>query len=152
MLLKIIIVLVASALSALFYRLGGSNAGTKWRDMGVSGVVCLATGILVHPVGLWAYLSLIPCFGAMFGALSTYRYFLPKPDDYTFPYYALHGFFVALSMVFFAWATGHWIGFWIRVAVCTAGVSAWSAWIKRDWIEEGGRGFLVVGTLPLLLL
>lgn len=150
---KFIVWFIASAISAVCYRLGGAEGfNTKIRDLGVP-TVCTGLIILLGiPDGLWSYLALIPSFGIMFGTLTTYRYFLPKPTDYTWVHYALHGFMVALALFPFAWATGLWLGFIIRVLTCAIGVGAWSHFTKWDILEEGGRGFIICATIPLLMI
>ena len=86
----------------------------------------------------------------MAGALTTYRYFLPYSVDKTFLNYALHGFFIALSMLPYAWAMDIWMGFWVRTAVLTVLMAVWSHFIKEVNLEEGGRGALIILTLKIL--
>ena len=90
----------------------------------------------------------------MWGSISTYRYMFPKPKDYAFWHYAMHGFFIALSMIFYAWACGDiWFGFGFRVAACTIGMGAWYFIAKwNDILHEGGRGVILVATISLLPL
>jgi hypothetical protein len=137
---------------ALLYRIGGASWGnTKARDVGVSLCICLALGLVAAKNALIPWLSLIPCFFLGWGALSTYRYFLPKPKDYTPPYYALHGFMVAFAAFPFAWATGHWAGWVMRSFTCALLVALWSAWQDNDTIEEMGRGAILTASTLLLI-
>jgi len=159
--LKALIIALATLAGGLAYRLGGSakNGGwldfarnTKTRDAGVSAVSCLILACFSHNLGLWQWLSLIPTFGLSWASLTTYRYFLPKPKNYGFVHYVLHGFMVALATIFFAWATGHWFWFGIRCLICAAGVGAWSHLIKNDILEESGRGIIITGSSWLLTI
>ena len=139
-----------SFLAAIFGRLGGTSAGTKWRDIGVSACICAILALAGGKLGLWGYLSLIPTFFLQWAALTTYRYFLPKPKDYTWPYYALHGFMVSFAAIFFAWATGCWLGFGARCVINAVLVGLWSHFISKDWLEESGRYFFITATSPII--
>ncbi len=142
-----------SVLGGLLYRAGGASGwNTKFRDLGVSACVC---GILaLKTAHIWPWLALIPTFGLTMAALTTYRYFLPKPKDYTGWHYALHGFFCAFGAVCYAWAVGGWIWLWfgVRCAVCAIGVGLWSWKVKNDVVEEIGRGVIITGSTALLWL
>jgi hypothetical protein len=134
------------------YRKGGTNAGTLWRDIGAS--ICL---ILVLPlVGmihtLWQGLSLIAVFGLLWASLSTYRYFLPKPESYTCWYYMIHGSMVSLADLPLIFFTGKWISFGIRCIVNAGLVGLWSGLMKWDVGEEFGRGFILCSTRLFYLL
>lgn len=142
---------------AVLYRMGGAEGfNTRWRDCGVSAVI-VAMLVAFQPIeGLWQWLSLLPVFGITWGALTTYHYFLPKPKDYTWPYYALHGFMCAAASFAFAISTGFWGWFGIRVVVATilAGVWSWLIlnvlqpriqWKHWDVCHECGRGAIIVG-------
>jgi hypothetical protein len=150
---KLSLWLILSIIGGFLYRAGGASWGnTKFRDAGVSAISCLLLVLLggVHDLKQW--LSLLPMFGLMWLALTTYRYFLPKPIRYGFPHYALHGFFVAFAAIPYAWATQHWLWFSIRCLVSAIGVGVWSHLISQDTVEEIGRGVIITGTIPLLLI
>ena len=150
-----------SVLGGILYRLAGSAKtgdwldwarNTKARDVGVALCFCALTVILgIVRTGV-EWLTLIPTFLGMMGALSTYRYFLPKPKDYQWYHYAMHGFFTSLAAFPLALSTWYWKGFWIRVALCTVLISLWSHFCTKDTWEERGRGFILIVTTPLLLI
>ena len=146
----ILILLLLTICSAYLYRKGGTSAGTLYRDIGVSACLCAALSLVAQIWGIAGVLAIVISFGLQWAALSTYRYFLPKPKDYLWYHYALHGFMVALAAIPFALLTHHWLGFGLRIVVCAAGVGLWSHLIKKDWLEEGGRGAILCGTTPLL--
>ena len=143
----IIALVIIGAVAGIFYRLGGTKWGTLWRDAGVP--LCMI--LFMTLIGHWHW-SLILCGGAMWGALTTYRYFLPKPTNYKWFHYAMHGFFIALAMLPIVWFNGNWFWFGGRVVACTGLVSLWSHLIGWDDLEEWGRGFIIIATLPLLFL
>lgn len=140
--------------SSITYRLGGTSAGTKWRDLGTTACLTLSLIVLGLVHGIWAWLSLILVFGMTMGAMTTYRYFLPKPKDanYRWWHYSLHGFMVSLADLPFACATGKWATFALRCVVCTAFVGAWSGLIGNDTLEESGRGFIFNVTRLIYLI
>ena len=153
----IFIWLALTILGAVLYRMGGAQGyNTKWRDCGVSLVVIAMLTIFKNPHGLWQWLSLLPTFGLTWGALTSYHYFLPKPPDYTWPYYMLHGFICALASVCFAWATGLWWLFALRILVASSLAGFWSwlilnvlqpriSWKHWDVCHECGRGAIITG-------
>ena len=151
---RILIILGTSILGGILYRLGGKEGfNTRYRDIGVPLCICALLGLLGGLNGLWQWLSLFPCFFLQWGALTTYRYFLPKPKDYSWYHYAMHGSFVSLAIFPYSLATGHWIVFGLRVILCTIGLSSWYFIAKwNDDLHEWGRGFILTLTTPLLLL
>lgn len=145
-------IILLSILGGVLYRLGGKGKpfDTKFRDIGTA--LCVVAIILVKGMeqNLWNIFALTFSFIAMFGALTTYRYFLPKPENYKFLHYALHGFIVSFAMIFFAWSSGLWEGFWLRCIINTILIGYWSEYISWDDLEEWGRGFIFCITVWLL--
>lgn len=139
-------------MAGILGRIGGTSAGTKWRDIGVSACFCLLLALLGIVNGLKQWLSLLPTFGLVWASLTTYRYFLPKPKDYKWYHYALHGFMVSFAAIFFAWVSGHWFGFGTRCVINAIGVGLISHFVSWDDAEEFSRYFLITLTTPLLLL
>lgn len=136
-----------SSVCGLLYRLGGWDKGNRlFRILGCP-LITLAYLIILSGLNLalwWAYLLV---FGLTAGAISAYW----GLDEQKWGYWA-HGLGLSLAMLPFAYATGHWIGFIIRSFILTAGITIWSEFTSIDTIEEGGRGFLITATLPLLLI
>lgn len=154
--MKILIVLALSVLCGVLYRMGGA-AGyiTIFRDLGCAACMVASIVILfgiVSPVW-WADVgSLIVVFAATWGALSTYRYFFKKPENYTCWYYLMHGFFVALAIMPWAYVSGHLLSAGVRCIVCAGLVGIWSGLMKNPKWEELGRGFIMNSSILLLLL
>ena len=159
--MNIAIWLISIMLAGCAYRAGGSEKRQDWldfvrnswvRDWGVAGVFVAQMACFGAFQGLKTGVCLLLSFLVLAGALSTYRYFLPKPKDYSWVHYGLHGFFTALAAIFFAWATGHWLGFGVRVIICAVFMAVWSVKVSWDVLEEGGRGAIILATAPLLLI
>lgn len=144
--LQIIAILILAFLSAVLYRMGGSGKfNTKVRDMGCT--ACLIAALIVLGFTHW---SLLLAFGLQFGALTTY--FKKKGKDAKFWNWLLVGLAYSLSALPIAFFYHDWIGFFIRTVALSGLIVLWSQLIGKDWLEEGGRGALIILTLPLLLI
>lgn len=149
--MNILAVVGLAIIAAGAYRLGGTSAGTKWRDLGVPAIMVAAMLALGH----WHW-TLILCFVALFGALTTYNkwvsYFFNRPDKHTVyaESWLITGLFYGLAMLPYVIYDGNWAGFAIRTSVLALFTCVWSELIGKDWLEEGGRGFAIIATLPLL--
>jgi hypothetical protein len=156
-----ILILISATLGAFFYRLGGASPGEfpwlpKWviksytRDIGVP-LISMAYMFLT---GAWHW-SLLPCAVLFYGALTTYWKILnpifkkPSNDCFWFNFFA-HGLGIALAMAPYAYHTGHWLGFWIRLVILPIAITIWSLTISWVDPEEGIRGALIVASLKLL--
>ena len=91
------------------------------------------------------------------GALSTYHKWLnpifhkPKTDAYWFNWLA-HGFFIGFAFSPFIWAGIHWYSILIRSIVLGLTMMWWSENNDDVLWEAGGRGALIILTLPILLI
>ena len=149
-----ILIIGISVISGVLGRLGGKEGyNTKFRDIGVSLAICLLVGLLGgKSLGFWGYMALLPAFLAQMGALTTYRYFLPKPKDYAWWHYALHGFFVALAIFPVILVTKDWFWFSLRCITSAVACGIWYFLAKwNDDLHEGGRYFLITLSTWLLL-
>ena len=144
--LMIITTIVLSGLAGILYRAGGSSAfNTKFRDLGVP-IVVLGWFLIL---GLYHWTLLVSSL-LLFGALTTYW---KKPGtDAKWWNWALTGLGYSLSLLPYAVVFGSWVGFSLRIALLTTLTVVWSEVQDVDIIEEFGRGFLIVATLPLLLI
>ena len=154
MMLKIIIVLAASMLSAWLYRAGGQGKpyNTKFRDIGCS-ILWITLLITLQGSQRLKMAYILPyaiAFGLSWAALTTY--FKKKGQPARWYNWALTGAGYSLAALPIAWATGHWLGFILRCLVLTIGITVWSVLINWDILEEGGRGFAITATIPLLLI
>lgn len=145
MILEIISVSIASIISGVLYRLGGSQYyHTLWRDIGCSLISTILIGYLVS----WHW-TLILVFGMTWGALTTYWKVGPKAYWFN---WIFTGLGYSLAVLPFCIAEGHWIGFGIRTVVLSLTTMIWSELNGNAILEEFGRGFLLSATIPLLLI
>ena len=143
--MTILYIILASIASAALYRLGGTNAGSKWRDWGVPAVVLLTLiFILKVQVAWWIH---VIGFGLMWAAISSYY-----DEWFGYDNFFMHGFMCALAYLPYVIVTHNWWGFVIRCIVCTLAIGFWSLMIDDHVQEEAGRGFVLTITLPLLLI
>jgi hypothetical protein len=149
----VLILCVASVISAILYRAGGMGkeitANPKWipiwlrkswvRDWLLPAVLLLPLLSFWRPSSLLDWALLLPYYGLSGGALSTYW-------DWAFGgvdnFYA-HGFFCGLAgfclIPFVPW----WI-LTLRLIICTLGMGWWSAKEDIDYKEEFGRGVFFI--------
>ena len=141
---EIIATIIGTALGAVLGRMGGAKGyHTLYRDIGVSAVACLV-------IGVWGgfHWTLILCFGAMWGAMSTY--FKKKKEPVRWFNWLICGFMYNLAFVFYVWQSGLWEGFGIRALLLPPIVILWCVLINNDVVEELGRYGLIIATIPLL--
>lgn len=144
--MKIIIVILASVLSAVLYRLGGASGyNTKFRDVGCALISCLVLGYLVA----WHW-TLILVFGATWGTLTTY--WKKKGSNAKWYNWLITGAMYSVATLPFIFAEGIWLGFISRTIVLGGLTMMWSEVNGNAVWEETGRGAILVGTIPLLLI
>lgn len=144
-------IIILSLIASVFYRAGGNGSGTLWRDIGVP--ICMVLAMIV--TGHWHWTLLI-CFILLWASLSTYNkwmgYLLNSPDKNTVYWesWLITGLFYGLAMLPYVIYNGNWIGFGIRASVLALFTCIWSELIGDVNWEEGGRGFAIIATLPIL--
>ena len=144
---QIALVLAVSLFSALCYRLGGRERGNRlFRLLGCP-LLCLGLFWGLKGLSLAYWKAYLLTFGLMVGAISAYW----GQDEKRWGY-LLHGLGISLAVLPLAFTAGHWLGFLARTVVLTAGITVWSEYTSQAEIEEGGRGFLMAASIPLLLL
>lgn len=159
--MPIIAFFLACLAGAVLYRIGGSDLNipmkTKFRDWGVPAVGVYALFQML-PMYSWAwhYLSLAGFFFASWGSLVTYWDHWGS-DDVEWFEWVLTGFFYGLSALSIAIYTGRYVGFIIRTIILAIFIPFSNKfqfkvfWDKTDGVE-GSRGFMVIATLPLLVV
>lgn len=146
--MKILLWLIASCICGIIYRLGGIGKpfSTKYRDLGCSFITLIFLWILVgFKLSLWWVYLLF--FLLTFGALTTYYDWLFKKDNFYF-----HGLGIGLASLPLIWCGIFWLNILVRCIALSILMGLWSDKITNDTLEEGGRGFLIIATMPLLLL
>jgi len=147
--IKKITFFLLTILGSIFYRLGGLKGfDTKFRDLGVPTVGLVVMLLLGIKVMWWVHLL---SFLLFFAALTSYEYWLDYDNFY------LHGFFTSFAYIPYAIATGMWLAFTLRVAIATVSIGLLNyfankySWKHSDWIEELGRGGILIATLFLFM-
>lgn len=151
-------IFILSIVSGVFTRAGGSGNYPFWfREAGVS--ICTIIALWILGFHHW---TLIFCFGAMYGAQTTY--FKRKGTDAKWFNWALVGLAFGIAVLPIIIIYKNWLGFSIRLGVCAALVPLYQDFISakleyafrktigKDILDEFGRGFINIATLPLLLI
>lgn len=156
--------IVLGLLSGVLYRLGGLSKWQAKRDMPwlpsfvvnskTRDIGCVVlTGVWLYNfsvVGVWFGQVLAGLL--MVAGLTTYWDESPinwdKPEDNFF----LHGIIIGLALVPMGISTGLWG--WMIVRAVTLGIlmGVISSVSKNDYVEEIGRGAVIIWTLPLLTI
>lgn len=144
-------VILLSFLSAWLYRRGGTKTGTLWRDIGVPS--CITAFFIL--TGHWHWI-LVLCFGLVYGAQTTYNKWAQRligirTNNVMWVGWFVTGLAFSFALLPYTIAMGHWIGFRWRTLIVTGFTVLWSEWVGLDWLEEGGRGFVQLITLPFLV-
>ena len=143
-------VILATAISAILYRLGGAAKKGNWldfarnskvRDIGCSLTFLALVGALVTHAHIewaswWVYAI---CFGLSWASLSTYWDWLFGYDNYY-----MHGLGCGLAMLPLIACGVSWELLAVRVGICCFGMGLWSEEHDNDVIEELGRGALFI--------
>ena len=149
MIIKILLTVIFSCLSGLFYRFGGMDKPFKsWMRDWVVPIFSLGTlFILWQPNIWWGYLLSIPVYVLMALALSTYWDWLFNEDNFF-----IHGFFVGVSFFPFCFVGLHWYAVLINAVI--SGLLMWWLCIRTGNVfkEEFGRGFIAAIIRVLLVL
>jgi hypothetical protein len=117
----------------------------------------LAYGLLFYlktPSIWWQWLLIFPAILLTGFALTTYWDFLFNNKDNFY----MHGAMVGLGAFPMIWAGVHWYMVLIRLIILAVFMGQLNYWVNkkaipfRDWIEELGRGLIIIATIPLLIL
>lgn len=141
-----------SVLSAILYRMGGSDKyKTLWRDIGCA--LCLL--LLLILLGGFVYnIKTLICLALTtlltYGSLTTY--FKKKGTDVKWYNWIIVGVMWGVAALPYAYATQHWWGAILRTMFLGVAVCVWSEFEGNAVKEELGRGFLLVSSVPLLLI
>lgn len=158
----IITTILFTLLSAWLYRLGGMSVkdsnthwlwrwvpdwavNTKARDVGCAFLIYLWMGLFFAEVAWWAHL--IAFLGA-FGGLVTYWDDLCSGQDNFY----VHGAVIAFALLPYAIVEGHWIGYILRIVLMAGFMGYWCKVFSNDYVEECGRGAIIIASLALMLI
>ena len=141
------LVILLSILSGVLYRLGGWEKGNRlFRILGCPLIALITLWLMIGVVlsYWWVYLL---TFGLLTGAVSAYW----GLDEKKWGYWA-HGLGLSLALLPIALITKHYLGYGLLCLVLTSLMTIWSEYASVDYIEEFGRGALIILTIPLLCL
>lgn len=144
--MKWIFLPIAIWLCGELYYLGGETGyNTKVRDLGVPTIITLWLW-LGYGWSLWYLLH----FGLLFGSLTTY--WKKKGSDAKWWNWALHALGIGIAgyslSIPFGWS--YWY-LWRTIILCV-GITLWSEGIGNVKLEAGGRGGMIMLTIPLIFL
>ena len=83
----------------------------------------------------------------MVGALSTY--WKKKGTDAIWCNWFLHGFGIGLALIPYGIGIHNLYVVLCRAIILGISMAIWSHFIHKDWLDEGGRGALIILTLYL---
>lgn len=147
--MKIIWWLGLSIVSGILYRLGGTSAGTKWRDCGCPLVFLICLWLLkgLNLGFWWVYLL---TFGLMWGSMTTY--WKKKGTDAKWWNWTLTGLFYGLSAFPLIWIGIHGDLILSRSIFLAITIMWLREKTGKDYLEELGSGFLFCASIPILLI
>jgi len=152
--MRILIFIFLTILSSIFYRLGGIGKPypVKIRDGGCP-LVALTLLWLLGSSGLQGVFLLkiglfLVTYGLMFASLTTYW---KKGVDAKAINWFFHGFGVGISCLPLTWLGIDWWLILARAVILGITMMWWSENNDDVLWEEGGRGALIILTLPVLL-
>lgn len=147
------ILAILSVISGVAYRVGGTQYGTLWRDLGVP--TCVSLMIMLTRGFHW---TLILSFGLLFAALTTYNKWFGKlvfnrcDNNVHWEGWAITGLFYGLSLLPYIIYTGEYAIFATRAILLSILTCLFSEFIGTAWFEEFSRGWLIVITLGLFFV
>ena len=162
MIMRILVLLILSMISATFFRLGGSAKNGSWldfakntktRDIGCSLVFLAAFwGVFGLKMGFWWAYALT--FFLSWGAMSTYWDFLFNDKDNFYAY----GIGIGIASLPFIWCAIPWYAIIGRTICLALSFGLLNKYVNKwhiphsDNIEEYLRGFLIIASLLTFLI
>lgn len=120
----------------------GAPFDTKVRDVGCA--LCFGAGFIVLHLYTWYLFASVV---VMFAALTTYW---KKSGPVRYYHWYATGFVYSLAALPAAYSLDLVFGWMYYSMAVVAGVVLWSVFVKIAWLEEFGRGAIIVGALPIL--
>ena len=144
--MKMICDILLILLSGLFYYLGGQG-GAWYKRSWIRDYLCpiIVCAFLAHS-GFW-HKSLFICYPLMVCALSTY--WKKKGTDAQWYNWFLHGLGIGLALIPYGIYIHSLNAILCRAIILGISMAVWSHFIHKDWLDEGGRGSLIIATLYL---
>lgn len=141
--MDIILILLLSLASGIFYRMGGSGRYPRQVRLGGCTICAIAARWIVGIHAPWWTDLIMGAF--LVAAISTYWDFMFRGyDNYWF-----HGFMIGLSSwPYVVWGDYTWYWFLGRAVLLAVFMGAWCTIFSWDVLEENGRG----ASIPLSAL
>ena len=152
MMIRVAIIAVLAIINGVFYRMGGSGNYPRFmRPLGIGILTALSLFILLGFHFDWKFLvGVLASAGASAGLSTTY--IKKKNMDAKWYNWLFVGIALSLALLPIAYADHLWLGFILRTVCLSPAIMLWSQTIGDAVLEENGRGFLHIMTLPLLLV
>ena len=159
LMIKVLLLAILAYFSGWLYHRGGSD-GTyhgKERDWGCSLCAVLSYSLFFKLPNNWIGMGIcLVTFLLTWGALSTYhkylnKYFDKSTDNVHWFNWLAHGIGVGLATIPFVIIGSTMTLTWVRAVILGALMMVVSELSDDVWVEENGRGALIVLTTPLLL-
>jgi hypothetical protein len=137
-----LIFLYYSLICGLFYYLGGQG-GAWYKSSWIRDYICplIIIACLPYHWSLWV------CYPLTIGALSTY--WKKKGTDAQWYNWFLHGLGIGLALIPYGIFIHAISAVLCRAIILGISMAVWSHFIHKDWLDEGGRGSLIIATLYL---
>lgn len=143
------ITLLLSIVDAITYRMGGSGNYPRFmRPLGTGIITMIILAIHKFEFSILYFVVLLISSG-LTAVLST-TYLKKKGEDAKWWNWALVGLVLSLSVAPFAIYNHLYMGLLLRSIFLTTMIALWSESIGNAVIEELGRGFILIITLPVL--
>lgn len=156
-------IILLSCINAIAYRLGGASHSDfpflpKWLVKGYVRIIGVASIFILYILIRYAWhWTAIPSCLLLGLASNSYHGWItrllgkPSEDNYWFNYLA-HGIGICLAILPWVWHYGLWHGFGLRLIVLPLVIMLWSIIWDEVNVEEMGRGFFIVASLPMLFI
>ena len=150
--MKYLIVIILAMLSGILYRMGGSgNYDTKARDIGCPALSLVAMYLVGVPLSWWYFLTFMLSFAAMTTYHKWTNKILGKTDNSVYWLgWLVTGIVYAICAFPATMTQGLFIGPLIRVGVLGLLICLWSEFNGDAVVEEFGRGFFFILTIPII--
>lgn len=156
------------------YRMGGSGRYPRYfRELGQG--LCFVSAMLFLSLVSWAWrpvLGTILGFGVCWGESTYFKVKIKGKTADLLDWFLVGALFGLTALPYCALTNSHWLGFGIRLVVCSCLTAWWQASLSqsvcneineilvilykpkmgKDITDEFGRGFINIATLPMLLI
>ena len=146
-------ILFAILCSGIFYYLGGQG-GPWYKQSWIRDWICSLLVISVLFQRRLGHPSLYLCYPLMIIATSAYhkyvnRWLKEPTNDAEWYNWFLHGLGIGFALIPYGIFIHNPGAVLCRAIILGISMAIWSHFIHKDWLDEGGRGSLIIATLYL---